>query len=97
MINTTALLQKVPTQIMAATMGCRLENPNNLHSEGCMTYHSLLSLLTTLEQHIGQEKGYRHFGAHEITTEPNGEFKYRLTPTPQRAEPPTTKIQTTYP
>jgi len=80
MINTTAPLQKEPTQTMAATMGCRLVNPNNLHSADCLTY--LDSLLTMLEQHIGMEKGHRHFCANEVTTKPNGVLQIRLTPAP---------------
>ena len=95
MIITTALLQKVPTQLKTATMGCRLENPNNLHPESWLSYPD--SLLAKLEQYIGKEKGRKYFRANEVTTEPHGELKFRLTPDPKWAEPLSLKIQATYP
>jgi len=94
-INTTALLQKIPTQLEAATMGCRFETPNNPHLKGWLTYRD--SLLAKLEQYIGMENGRKHFRANEVTTEPNGDLIFRLTPGPKRAEPLTLKIQATYP
>jgi len=95
MTNTTAPLQKIPTQLEAATMGCRFETPNNLHPTGWLTYPD--SLLAKLEQYIGKENGRKYFRANEVTTEPNGEFKFRLTPDPMWAKPLTLKIQATYP
>jgi len=95
MINTTALLQKIQTQLEAATMGCRFETPNNPHLKGWLTYRD--SLLAKLEQYIGMENGRKHFRANEVTTEPNGDLIFRLTPGPKRAEPLTLKIQATYP
>ena len=95
MINTTALLQKAPTQLEAATMGCRLETQTNPQLKGWLTYPD--SLFTKLEQFIGMENGRKYFRANEVSTEPNGELLFWHTPGQKWVEPLTLKIQATYP
>jgi len=94
-INTTALLQKIPTRLEAATMGCRLETPTNPQLKGWLTYPD--RLLAKLEQFIGMENGRKYFRANEVTTEPNRELLFWHTPGQKWAEPLTLKIQATYP
>jgi len=95
MINTMAPLQQIPTQLEAATMGCRLETPNNSYLKGWLTYPD--SLLAELEHYIGGAKGRKNFRANEVTTAPNGELNFQLTPDPTKAIHHTPQTQALHP
>jgi len=49
--------------------------------------------LAKLEHYIGGAQGRKNFWAHEVTTEPNGELLFQLTPDPTKAKPPSHQIQ----
>jgi len=74
----------------AATMGCRFEPPTNPQHKGSLTYPD--SLLTGLEQIRGMETGRKHFRPNEVTTDPNGELRFRNIPDQKRAEPLTLEL-----
>jgi len=73
-INTTAFPQAVPTQILAATMGCRFEPAIDPLHKGLLTYSD------TTRVHLGQirgmELGRKDFKANEVETLPNGELHF---------------------
>ena len=84
-IDTTATTQNVPTQIVAATMGCRFEPAIDPLHKGLLTYPD--NIRVRLGQFSGMELGRKHFKANEVETLPNGELHFETIPT-KRIDPP---------
>ena len=82
-IDTTATPQNVPTQIVAATMGCRFKPAIDPQHKGLLTYPD--NIRVRLGQFNGMELGRKHFKANEVETLPNGEL--HIIPT-KRIDPP---------
>jgi len=86
-IDTTATLQNAPTQIEAATMGCRFEPSTDPQYKGSLTYPD--SIRAGMDQIKGMETGRKHFGSNEVETDPNGELRFRNIPDIKRVDSPT--------
>ena len=90
MVNTTELLKQALTQLETTTMGCRFESPMDSRHKGSLTYPP--SLLAELEQIGEMETGQKHFRPNEVTTELNGEQRFRNRPDREREEPFTLEL-----
>jgi len=84
-INTTATSQNAPTQIAAATMGCRFEPAIHPQHKSSLTYPD--NIRVRMNQISGMEAGRKHFRANEVETLPNGELHFKTVPT-KRVDPP---------
>ena len=73
-INTTAFPQAVPTQILAATMGCHFKPAIDPLHKGLLTYSDTTRV--RLGQIRGMELGRKYFKANEVETLPNGELHF---------------------
>jgi len=84
-IDTTASPQAVPTQILAATMGCRFEPAIDPLHKGLLTYPDTVRV--RLGQIRGIELGRKYFKANEVETLQNGELHFNIIPT-KKIDPP---------
>jgi len=89
-VDTIAPLQNSMTQMEAATMGCRFEPSTDPQHKGTFTYPD--SLLAGMEQIRRMETGGKHFRPNEVTTDPNGELRFRNIPDQKMVESPTLEL-----
>jgi len=68
----------------AATMGCRFEPSTDPQHKGSLTYPD--SILAGMEHIREMETGRKHFRSNEVTTDPNGELRFRNIPDQKRVE-----------